>query len=178
MDTLAHGLWAAVIYKILNIRLKKKFKIWEAVMFGIFPDLFAFAIPFFVMITGFITGNFTISMFHPAVDSESANFLFDLTHLLYNASHSIMIFLLVFFITLLIFKKPIWVLGGWLLHILVDIPSHGGTEWSTPYLWPFPTPFVDGFPWWQNKWVIIINYSLILIAGIYILIKGKKNGRV
>jgi len=174
MDTLAHGLWAIVIYKILNIKLKKRFKIWQAFVFGIFPDIFSFGIAISVMLAGLASGK-DMSIFNP---SAGYSFLYDLTVLLYNASHSIIIFMLTFFIAYLIFKKPIWVLGAWLFHIIVDIPSHGVGAWATPYLWPFPTPFFDGFPWWQNIWVTMINYILILAAGIYIILKGKKNGRI
>lgn len=163
MDIFSHAFWAAGIFKILNLK-GFKFKVWKAALWGIFPDLFTFTIPF---IFGFVSMIFLGSSLPHSVFSETS-LLFKFTMILYGLSHSIIIFLLVVLLLYLIFKKIYWVMFGWLIHILVDIPSHG-QEWATPFLWPFSSP-VLGVSWWMNRWVIALNYSLLLLVYISIII--------
>ena len=49
MDVFSHGLWSAVIYKGANLKVKQQTKVWLAVIFGIFPDIFAFT-PLFIQL--------------------------------------------------------------------------------------------------------------------------------
>jgi hypothetical protein len=187
MDILAHSLWAAALFSALNLnkkirnKTKEKFSIFKAILWGIFPDLFAFTIPFMFVISGIIFGWITPSTFHSESSAQmifsQLSPLFNLTMILYNIGHSIVIFLAVFLIAYLIFKKPIWILGGWLLHILIDIPTHGGTAWSTPFLWPLSNFRLDGISWWQNPWIFLLNYVLILAIWIIIVIKQRKMKR-
>jgi len=58
MDIFSHGLWAIVAYKgtndfVLKPKSKKSLKVWLAAFWGIFPDLFSFAIPFVWIFGGF-----------------------------------------------------------------------------------------------------------------------------
>jgi hypothetical protein len=41
---------------------------------------------------------------------------------------------------------PPWGLA-WVLHILVDIPTHSRRNWAPQFLWPFSTVTVDGISW-------------------------------
>jgi hypothetical protein len=36
---------------------------------------------------------------------------------------------------------------AWLLHILIDIPTHSRRYWAPQFLWPFSTFTVDGISW-------------------------------
>jgi len=63
----------------------------------------------------------------------------------------------------LLTKKPPWLLGAWLLHILCDIPTHAASYFPTPFLWPFPTPFVDGVPW-STPGFMAANYATLFIV--------------
>jgi hypothetical protein len=56
--------------------------------------------------------------------------------------------------------RTIWPLGAWGLHILCDIPTHSTRFFPTPYLWPLPTPFVNGMPW-ARGWFMLTNYACI-----------------
>ena len=57
-------------------------------------------------------------------------------HYLYNVTHSFVLFLAVFALLWLWTKRPVWELGAWGLHVLVDIPTHSFAFFPTPFLWP------------------------------------------
>lgn len=42
------------------------------------------------------------------------------------------------------------VLAAWLLHILVDIPSHARDPWGPRPLWPFSDLAFDGYDWAEH----------------------------
>ena len=178
MDILAHTLWTTATARKGNIegeKKNKKFKVnlyWTAFL-GIFPDLFAFTLPFIFSFYKVITGQQVFGSFntrHQVADG------FNLSHTLYQYSHSLALWLLVFLIVWLIFKRPIWELLGWGLHILIDIPSHSVLFFPTPFLFPIST-YV--FPYgiaWSNIYFMIINYTaLVLLWGGFLFKKYKKN---
>ena len=167
MDILSHALWVLAFYKIINIELKKKLSILKAVFWGLFPDLFTFTIPFLFVIVSLLSGKHT----SPETLFSNSSFI----SILYFLSHSLIIFLIIFFLCYFIFKRFIWELGGWFLHIIIDIPSHGSGTWATPYLWPFPSPIIIGIDWWTNSWIVLFNYTLLVIVFIYIIVRIKKH---
>ena len=180
MDTFGHGLWVAAIFWMLNLsgKFKKKFKIWQAVAWGVFPDIFSFTIGFVLVIINLISGLASGGI------NDGARTLFSqsspihtLTMTLYAMSHSALIFLVCFILLSLIFRKPLWVMFGWLIHVLIDIPTHGNSiEWATPYLWPFFSPASPGIVWWTSSWFTPTSYALLIVVyGILIIISRKKN---
>jgi len=170
---LAHTLWTTAVARKGNKELEKKNKLskinmfWIA-FFGIFPDLFAFTIPFIISFYKVASGQQDFGSFstrHQVADG------FNLSHTLYQYSHSLILWLLVFLIVWLIFKKPWLPLLGWLLHILIDIPSHALAFFPTPFLFPIST-YV--FPYgiaWSNKYFMIINYVTLAILWFIIIFK-------
>ena len=178
MDILAHTLWTTVVARKGNIegdKKGKKFKVnlyWTA-FFGIFPDLFAFTIPFVISFYRIITGQEIFSSFttrHQVADG------FNLAHTLYQYSHSLVIWLLVFFIVWLIFKRPMWELLGWMFHILIDIPSHSVLFFPTLFLFPISSYVFPYGVAWSNIWFIITNYTaLLLVWGGFLFKKHRKN---
>ncbi|MEK7463454.1 MAG: hypothetical protein AAB621_03800 [Patescibacteria group bacterium] len=186
MDIFAHGLWAGAVYKGANKKLEKPLKVWRAAFWGVFPDLFAFTIGFIWLFGNFIFGGMSFSdlprpdLVEPAPDElifgngtiqGAASFIVRLTAILYSASHSAIIFFIVFGIVFLIFRRPIWELGGWFIHILLDIPTHSYQFYPTPFLWPLSDWKLDGFSW-ATPWFLILNYSVIIIM--YWLLRRKK----
>lgn len=179
MDIFSHGLWAAVAAKGINkSQNKRRVNVWAMAMWGVFPDLFAFAIPFAWMIVAFVSGDVSGGDFHarPAgEESTNPNMagVFQLSHALYNMSHSLFIFAVVFWGVWLYFRQVRLELLGWLLHIIIDIPTHTAAFFPTPIFWPlFDWKFLYGFSWGQ-PWFLILNYSLL--AGVYLYFwKGKK----
>ena len=174
MDIFSHGLWAGAAYKAANKKLKDKLKVWLAVFWGVLPDLFSFSIPFIYLAYNLISGNMNFSDFPRPENAEpmppDTLPIFRLTSLLYSVSHSAVIFFAIFGFVFLILRRPVWEMGGWLIHILIDIPTHSYKFYPTPFLWPFSEWKFDGFSWGQ-PWFMILNYSAIII--IYILLRKK-----
>jgi hypothetical protein len=180
MDIFAHGLWTAAAAKAVNKKLELKNKselnIWRAVFFGIFPDLFAFTIPFLWIVFGFISGNLTLAdiprphQVEPPSDGKLYAVM-RLANSLYSISHSAIIFAAVFLIVWLIARRPVLELCGWLLHILIDIPSHSYQFYPTPVFWPISGWKFHGTSW-ATPWFMIINYSALAI--VYVLLWRKR----
>ncbi len=176
MEILAHTLWTTAGVKKLNNdnnKLKNKpISYFWASFWGVFPDLFAFTIPFIysfyrVLIKGETFGSFATR--HQVADG------FNLAHTLYQYSHSLVIFIIVFFLVWIILKRPYLAMLGWSLHILLDIPSHSISFFPTPFLFPISD---YNFPYgiaWSTPWFMIINYIIIIIIWSFLLIKRAKN---
>lgn len=176
MDIVSHGLWAGTAYKAANKNKEKKFNVKAAAFWGMFPDLFAFTIPCIWILSSLVLGNMTMDELPPhlaAMEPAQSDTLFvlRLASGLYNISHSVFIFLLIFCLVYLLTKKTSWVMGGWLLHIIIDIPTHSYGFFPTPFLWPVSQWKFNGFPW-NNPWFMLINYSAIIV--VYLLLRNKK----
>ena len=176
MDIFSHGLWAGAAYKAVNKKVKKPLDVRLAAFWGIFPDLFAFTLGFIWLFGNLIFGNLHFSDLPRPGGIEPAPQdtlpIFRLTSLLYSISHSAVIFVIVFGIVFFIFKRPIWELGGWLIHILLDIPTHSYQFYPTPFLWPLSGWKFNGLSW-GTSWFLILNYAAISLA--YLLLRRKKN---
>ena len=183
MDILAHGLWTAAGAKAINEKIllhgkdKKPLNVYWAAFWGVFPDLFAFGIPFIWTLYNLATGNMSISDWpRPAHDLEPVPYTnlqpLQLAASLYTISHSLVVFICVFGFIAIVRRKPPRELFGWLLHIAIDIPTHSYKFFPTPILWPISTwKFLYGISW-GHWWFQLINYSAITI--VYILLWRKK----
>ncbi len=170
MDIFAHGLWTGVLYRAANLERadKKQLRVRWAVFWGVFPDLFAFTIPVAILFYGLILGESELTALPSVHDrtltgSDHSAQLFQYTHTLYNISHSAVIFLLTFFIVWFFAKRPVWEMGAWLLHVLIDIPTHSNQFYPTPFLWPVSHFGINGFPW-ASPGFLTVNYLLIAAA--------------
>lgn len=158
MDIFAHGLWAYAIYH----RSKHK---WLATFFGMMPDLIAFG---FFFISYWITNGFNFSK--PGFSGNIPEYVF----VGYNFTHSIIIFLIIIGIVYYVTRKIPWYIGGWLLHILIDIPTHKVAGYfPTPFLWPLSNFKVGGISWHDPKFMII-NYGTLFFVYVYILVFANK----
>lgn len=171
MDVFAHILWTSAAARAGNVALEKKHKrrmsiAWTA-FWGVFPDLFAFGITFVAMIPAILRGGFVFE--HHRISGLPAE--------LYNYSHSLVLWAVVFLITWAIMKRIPFPLFGWALHILIDIPSHGNGFFLTPFLFPLSDyRFTHGIPW-SNMWYMIINYTALLSVFSYLLVHDWKARR-
>ena len=173
MDIISHALWSGALFKSVNIKLKKrKFNFWLAAFWGIFPDMFAFVIPYLILSVIVLSKNgldfFTSGLFNQTIESYS------FISTLYNISHSIIIFAIIFLLIWLIFRKPMWVLFGWLLHILIDIPTHLIGHFATPMFWPISNFKINGIIYWREPLFMIIDILALVIVYWIILRKEKK----
>ena len=153
MDIVAHLLWTYIVfYGILRY----------SVMVGILPDVFSWGIYLAYAL-------FTQVGFGRPDLAALPGWVFTL----YGITHSLLIFSGVFIIVWLIVKKlPIYLLP-WLLHIIIDIPSHSKSFLPTPFLWPLSDWKFPGISW-GNPWFMGINYTLIIIC-LFLTLKYKKN---
>lgn len=175
MDVLAHTLWTNAGARAGNKLAKKKggkFRLhvgWTA-FWGVFPDFFAFTIPFITFLYKVIFQGQTFGYGRPNLSPGG----FDLAAYLYQFSHSLVIWAFVFAVVWYFSKRPRYELLGWALHILIDIPSHSIGFYATPFLFPISE---YRFPYgvsWANKYYMIINYSLLAIVWSRIAIKKMR----
>lgn len=203
MDVFSHGFWAGAAYKGINEfalkpKGKKPLNFWWAAFWSVFPDIFAFAILFVWLFGNVIFGDLKLSDWPKPEAMEPmalkiSPWVYQLTNFFYNFSHSILIFFIIFAGALLISRKPTWELGGppnqgrgspipwemggWLIHILIDIPTHSYQFYPTPFLWPVSGFKFDGFSW-GTPWFLVLNYSLILLVYIFFRLRNKKSPKI
>src|SRR3989344_5218262 len=128
MDIISHGLWTGAVAKAANIKKEKPLNFWAAAWWGVFPDLFAFTIPFLGLLwnLSFSGVNLADIPGPSATEPPSSDtlWIFQLATSLYNFSHSAIIFLIVFGLVWLVMRRPVWEMSAWLLHIVMDIFTH------------------------------------------------------
>ncbi|MFA6105178.1 MAG: metal-dependent hydrolase [Patescibacteria group bacterium] len=178
MDIISHGLWAAAAVKGINKKKQTKFNLFLAAFWGMFPDLFAFT-PAIIWLLWMRLRGINIIPIRPENSvalEQSGGGPFLLSSQLYNYSHSLFVFFGVIALVLIIkylFRKSVsWrdlpiVMIGWLMHIIMDIPTHSYKFYPTPFLWPFSNWKFDGFSWGQ-PWFMILNYGSLLMIYIYL----------
>lgn len=174
MDLFAHGLWGGIIAKAANKHkiTKNPVKLRWFIFWSVAPDIFGFAILFAWLFGSLLfVGDFTFKdLPHPdAMEPmpQDTLFIFRLTNFLYNLSHSLFVFFVAFAIASFKKKHTAWVMSGWLMHILIDIPTHSYKFYPTPFLWPLSNWKLDGWSW-ANPWFMFFNYTTILV--VYILL--------
>ena len=141
MDVMAHGLWGGVVFG-----RKSRWQWRGAFLLGMAPDLLAFG-PFLLTRIG---------------RSDFRAFP-DYVYQSYSITHSLVVWAVVAGAIWSVRRRFPWILGAWGLHALCDIPLHEISFFPTPYLWPLPTPFVNGIRWAQPA-LIIPNYVLLILA--------------
>jgi hypothetical protein len=149
MDIFAHALWTQAVFHEYTWR-------WWAVLLGFLADALVFG-P--VMVYGIITG----------VRGHAVPFFQSWTQL-YRVTHSLVIWLVVAALLFLVLRRFWWPLLGWLLHILVDIPTHSKAFFPTPFLWPLSSFTVDGINW-STPWFMVLNYGAL--AAVYLILYRK-----
>ncbi len=177
MDVLAHTLWANAGARAGNKLSQKKggsfhTNVGWTAFFGIFPDLFAFTIPFVLAFYKVIFGGQSLSGLR---DHHGLAGGFDTAAYLYQFSHSLVVWAFVFGVVWYFAKRPRYELLGWALHILIDIPSHAIGFYPTPFLFPISE---YRFPYgvsWSNTWYMIINYSALAFVWVRIILKKMRS---
>jgi membrane-bound metal-dependent hydrolase YbcI (DUF457 family) len=157
MDILSHGLWGGLAFGRKN---KRDF--WLSFLFGISPDLFSFGIFTAASVfSGEFGGRPELADIPTYVSA------------LYNFTHSFVAFVVVFAITWIILKKPLWIMLAWPLHIIVDIFTHSTEFFPTPFLWPFVSYQFDGVPW-SIPSIFFTNWALIIASFILWYIQSRR----
>jgi hypothetical protein len=182
MDILSHGLWAAVATSAAGRKLERRFDLRKAFFWGVFPDLFAFAIPFIWLVVSVVATDMTFADFPRPRGGEPPplqdHAIYGLSPHLYDYSHSLVVFAAVALIVWAIqrrrgktsFEAVPWILIGWPLHILMDVPTHSYRFYPTPVFWPLSGWKFDGFSWgvW---WFMLLNYSSLTAAFLFLRLR-------
>lgn len=153
MDVLAHGLWGGVGFYPKG---SKKFA--AAFGLGMAPDLLSFGL-FHVTRPDWIGQRILGKVSGPPPFAILPDYVFQA----YNITHSLIVWSALFALLWAIRRHPPWIFLAWGLHILCDIPTHTSAYFPTPYLWPLPTPYIEGVSW-ATGWFMITNYTAILLA--------------
>ena len=177
MDILSHALWAGAAAKAVNKKLDKKLNPYFAGIFGALPDAFSFGLPMLVIFLSIIFGAATWADIPTAYKLEpfsSGHFvrIFNSISTLYDISHSVPVFFVVFGAVWFLAKRPVWEMCGWLLHILMDVPTHSYQFYPTPVFWPVWDWKFDGFSW-GTPLFMILNYSALI--AVYFLLRKRKS---
>lgn len=162
MDIISHGLWGGAAFG-----RKKKKDFWPAFIIGMMPDAFSFGLFTIMAILGLVSG----PEWKNGIPDPSL--IPSYIHYLYNITHSLIIFAAVFLFVWFIRKKPLWILGTWGLHILIDIPSHSSEFFPTPFLWPISDFKVSGIGW-GNPEIFLPNVILLAIIYAWFFIRKKR----
>src|SRR3954470_4497513 len=103
MDVLAHSLWTNLMYRAIPTTKNNKRQTYWGIFFGVFPDIVAFT-PVWLYI--FYDLIFQSGKFKFARPEDGGSFPLErLTHNLYNFSHSLVIWAIIFVIVWAIIKK-------------------------------------------------------------------------
>lgn len=162
MDIVSHGLWGGLAFGKKN---KKSF--WTAFAFGISPDLFSFGLFSVLNILGFVSGP------DWSGGPPDASTIPQYVHILYNFTHSFVLFALLFFVVWGFRKKPLYEMLAWPLHILMDIPTHTTAFFPTPFLWPFVDYRVDGISW-SHPLIFFPNWIFLIVLYLYFFVYKKR----
>lgn len=165
MDIAAHGLWGGIGFAHQGAR-----RYAAAFALGMAPDLFSFGL-FHVSQPGWLKLRLAGEISGPPPLSLLPDYIFHA----YNLTHSLVVWGAVFALVWWVSKTPPWLLLAWFVHILCDIPTHSSSYFPTPYLWPLPTPIVDGISW-ATQGFLLTNYSLLLTvyAVVFFRLKRRK----
>jgi hypothetical protein len=160
MEIVAHGLWAAAAGITAKRTSTARVSIGWSVWWTAFPDVLAFG-PLVA-----------IGLWLRLVNGTSAP---EVGHVLprmgirlplYPAGHSLIVFLLVFGVTTIFARRIVYSLLGWLLHIVIDVPTHSFSYYATRFLWPVSGFRIDGIAW-GTPWFWAATYvALGLVYGI------------
>jgi hypothetical protein len=157
MDILSHGLWGGAA---LGRRNRRTYLI--AFGLSVLPDLLAEGVMFSLAFLK-LEGMPSLENGHPNIADfpvYAQNF--------YNMTHSLVIFLTIFFIIWVIRKKPFYLLTAWAVHIVIDIPTHSLKLFPTPLLWPISDYRFNGTSW-DNPIIMIPNILMLgTVYGIWI----------
>ncbi len=165
MDILAHGLWGgAAFYPKGGKRFAAGF------VLGMAPDLLSFGV-YHVTRPNWLWSRLAGEISGPPPLSMLPEFLFHA----YNLTHSLVVWAALFILIGMVRKHPPWVFSAWALHILCDIPTHNSRYFPTPYLWPLPTPFVEGISW-ATPWFMAINYTALLMVYVWVFSYARRIG--
>ncbi len=156
MEVIAHGLWATAAVVGARRKTRTRPHLGWSVWWAAFPDVLAFGVP---IVAGLAL--LAIGKAGPPSDHFPPR-----PHLglpLYAAGHSLVVFAAAFGLVCLAARRVVYSMLGWLLHTLIDIPTHSSSYHPTRFLWPLSDFEIDGIAWW-TPWFWVATYGAIAIV--------------
>ncbi len=177
MDTLAHAAIGGLLFSRLRRPVWKDWTFWTACSFGILPDIASFGaytvnmifsgeIP--EMIRRTLSGGLMAAA--PPVESLPAYIGWN-----YAFTHSLIVVLLAGLFIRLFWKRGFLPFLAWPMHILCDIPFHGGSYFQTPLLWPVSDWSFNG--WSLNFGIVGCYWALLIALIIYRVLRSSDSTR-
>ncbi len=164
MEIVAHGLWTAAAAITVKRTRGIPLRLGRTVWWGCFPDVLAFG----PMIAAALWLRFAGGPAGAPGDHVLPHVHIGLP--LYAAGHSLVVFALAFGIASILARRMVLEMLGWLLHILIDIPTHSLSYYATRFLWPLSDFRIDGIAWW-TRWFWVLTY--VALAAVYVLMWRK-----
>jgi membrane-bound metal-dependent hydrolase YbcI (DUF457 family) len=156
MEIVSHALWATAAAQAANGKVAARVRVAWFAAWAAFPDLLAFTPAVIAGLWYRLWGTARIHAHHSGMRLGWLDFN------LYEVTHSLVVFALVFAVVWLIFRRPVWELLGWALHILMDIPTHS-SRFPTPFLWPLSSYRIIGISWRQG-WFMALDVSALAVV--------------
>jgi len=155
MDEISHALIGRIIS--INPKNSKKDVFWT-IFFSVLPDIPFIAFYVFLI---YINGRFPLNS-----DWINATSLYPNLNIITNLiPHSLVFAFLIILPIVFLFKLPKLALYAYVIHILIDIPTHTG-EWSSKIFYPLSNYGINGLTsaWqWPIKYMFISWLVLILV---------------
>lgn len=169
-------------------------------LWGIVPDLFSFTPVVVWMIWQMSYHGVAFSDIpRPelmSAEERNAFFILRLSQTLYHISHSVVIFTALFALVWLLRRyrlrdpsandgpgtgyeeirwkgAPCFEMAGWLVHILMDIPTHSELLYPTVFLWPLSDVYFNGRSW-GNLPFMAGNYLCLVTVFITLWVIGRQ----
>lgn len=162
MDSLAHGLYGAAIFK------KKKSLFWWVLVTGMIPDI----------IVIFYDEVWTHRVYPILQQLLELRLTMPPSYYLYYITHSF-ITTLIIFISLRLIRKELSILAFPLaLHILFDIPFHCGV-FATRFFYPISNFNICGYSYtdFNHAWLWPVNYIIIGLLYYFLRRREKRQNR-
>ncbi len=166
MEMVAHSLWTAAAAITANRSAGTNIKVGWAVWWGVFPDVLAFG--------PLVAVGLWLRLVSSGNSGSAEGHILPHIHVglpLYPAGHSLIVFLLVFGLVSVLARRIVYAMLGWLLHILIDIPTHSLSYYATRFLWPISDFRIDGIAWW-TPWFWVATYGALAIVYFLLWKKG------
>jgi membrane-bound metal-dependent hydrolase YbcI (DUF457 family) len=170
VEIVAHALWATAAAEAASRRVATRIRVAWFAAWAMFPDLFAFTPAVIAGLWYRLSGVARIHVHHSAARRGWLDFD------LYEITHSLVVFALVFAVVWLLFRRPVWELLGWALHVLMDIPTHSA-HFPTPFLWPLSSYRFVGISW-RQWWFMALNYSALAVIFLLLWISRRRSRQV
>jgi hypothetical protein len=168
MEILAHSLSAAAAAIVVKKTSLPRIPVGWTAFWATFPDLLAFGPMITLALFLRLAGNSETAGGHGIPHAH-------IGLPLYAAGHSLIVFALVFSVSSIAARRAALGLLGWLLHILIDIPTHSFSYYATRFLWPVSDYRIDGIAWW-TPWFWMTTYGVLALVYVLLWSKGWLTG--